>query len=70
MKLLRFMLSTLSVLLLLAGYLASQYEYLILRDPSGYAMRVDSPAIRNLALLLLVSAIVLSFVRDKESENV
>lgn len=65
---LRFVLSTVSVLLLALGYAASQWAYF--QGPkaaAAYAKKVDTEAIRNLALLLLVASITLAFIKsDRE----
>jgi len=65
MKTVRLALSVLSVLLLLAGYLASQAAALD-GTAADYAQKVDAAPIRILALVFLVAAIVLSFVREGE----
>jgi hypothetical protein len=65
MKTVRVVLSAISVLLLLAGYLASQWASLS-GSAASYAEKVDQPPIRMLALLLLVAAIVLAFVPARE----
>jgi uncharacterized protein HemY len=64
MNTLRIALSTITVVLLLAGYIASQFIYLSQGDVSAYAARVDQPPIRALAALLLIAAVVLSVVRE------
>jgi succinate dehydrogenase hydrophobic anchor subunit len=65
MKTLRVVLSAVSVILLLAGYLASQYTALN-GTASDYASKVDQPPVRLLALLLLVAAVVLAFIPERE----
>ncbi|MFZ4506310.1 MAG: hypothetical protein ACOYON_01265 [Fimbriimonas sp.] len=67
MKLLRFILSVVSVLLLGGGYLASQFMALQGRG-SEYAQKVDQSSIIQLSLLLLVAAILLAFVPDRGEE--
>jgi hypothetical protein len=54
-----------SILLLAGGYLASQLAA-INGQAADYAAKIDQPSIRTLAALLLVAAIALSFVPDRE----
>jgi hypothetical protein len=65
MKTVRLAATVLSIVLLLAGYLASEYAALY-GNSADYASRVDSPPVRNLALVMLLAAIVLSLVREQE----
>lgn len=67
MKTLRTALSAITILLLLAGYVASQLAALN-GTASDYAERVDQAPIRYAALALLIAAIVLAFVREREPE--
>lgn len=76
MKVLRLSLIALSVVLLGAGYFASQAAYLQGLGPvearnfaSQYAIRVDQPTIAGLALALLVAAVALAAIPDKEEES-
>lgn len=55
-------------LALLAGYLCSQYAYAT-GHASDYAATVDAAPFRIVAALVLISAIVFSFVRPGESEG-
>jgi len=64
MKLLRPMLSAISILFLLAGYLMSQYSW-INGWPSQWAAEMDKPQIRLLATLLFCFALILSFIPDE-----
>jgi len=52
------------------GYAASQYYYFV-GDASGFAARMDATPIRALATLILLAAVALSFLseRDPEGEN-
>ncbi len=66
MKVLRLALSVVVITGLLVGYLSSQAAFFEKRT-AEYAAKVDQPPIAMLALLVLVAAIVLSFVKDQES---
>ncbi|MBX3117803.1 MAG: hypothetical protein KF784_01975 [Fimbriimonadaceae bacterium] len=66
MKALRFALSVFAVLGLVGGYFASQYAYFT-GQAATYAARVDQQPVWRLSLALLLVAIVLSFVKDRES---
>ena len=68
MSLLRSLLSAISILLLLIGYLLSQYNALT-GNASQWAADMDRPQIRLLAALIFCLAIGFSFVRPKENEN-
>jgi hypothetical protein len=63
MKTLRTVLAIATVALLTAGYAISQYA-LFNGWASDYALRMDSPAVSRLALVLLVVILGLGFVRD------
>lgn len=65
MNLVRFGLTLFAALLLGGGYAASQYAYFNGRA-AEFAAQMDQPAIRWLATLLLIAAIALVFVKDKE----
>jgi H+/Cl- antiporter ClcA len=60
--------SVISVILLLAGYLASQLAALQNTYPA-YTQQVDQAPIRWLALLFLFAAIVSCFVPDPDKER-
>lgn len=68
MKTVRDGVSVVVTLALLVGYLCSQYAYANGRA-SEYAAAVDGPGFRIAAALVLVVAIVFSFVRTSESEE-
>lgn len=65
MQTLRWGLTVLSFGLLVGGYLASQAAY-HMGLSSKYALAVDQPAVKWLALILLVGAIVCALVPSKE----
>ena len=67
MRTVRLVLSVGTVLVLLGGYLASQYAALS-GDQSAaeYAAKVDVAPIRLLASFLVVAAIVLAFIPERE----
>ena len=65
MKLARMVLVLVASLLLGGGFVASQMASLN-GDSLAYVQRMDSAPIRYLALLLLVSAVGLSFVPERE----
>ncbi len=65
---LRRLLSYIVLSLLTLGYLASQWAALTGVAPD-YAARVDIPQVKLLSLLLLVAALVLAFIPDREAEN-
>jgi hypothetical protein len=54
-----------SILLLAGGYLASQLAAMN-GQAADYATKIDQPSIRAFAALLLVAAVALSLVRDRE----
>jgi len=68
MRLLRFLLSAVSILLLLVGYMLSQYNALF-GDVSRWAADMDRPQIRMLAAAIFCLAIIFSFVPEKENET-
>ena len=68
MKSLRYLLSIIVLALLAGGYFASQYYYFDGR-PQEWAAKVDTPAVAWLALLMLLGAIVLSFVPERETND-
>ena len=65
MKILRLALSGTSVVLLVAGYVASQVAAMNGTAPD-YAQKVDQAPIRSLALIFLVAACVLALIPDRE----
>lgn len=65
MKTVRYALSVLTVLLLAAGYGASQFAFFG-GETAAYAQRVDQPPVRMLSLILLLAAVALAFVRDED----
>ena len=68
MKLARWVLSVVAALLLSGGFLASQW-FAYQGRASEYAARVDQPSMVYLSLLLLVAALVLGFLPDREGED-
>jgi hypothetical protein len=66
MKLARTVLSAIALLLLGAGYVASQASVLT-GSQLSYHAKVDQPPIRMLAMLLLVAAVVLAFIPEREA---
>lgn len=67
MKLLRFILGVVSILMLGGGFLASLSMAWAGRA-SEYAAKIDQPNIVMLSLGLLLGAVVLCFVKDTEEE--
>jgi len=65
MQTLRWGLTVLSFALLVGGYFASQAAYRVGLS-SKYAQAIDQPAVKWLALALLVGAIVCAFIPPKE----
>lgn len=65
MKALRNMIALVAVVFLGSGYFASQLA-MMRQEPSRFALQVDQPAIRMLSLVLLLGAIVLAFIPEKE----
>lgn len=69
MKSLRIGLSVAGCVLLMLGYFASQYAYLVQGDPSSYAARLDQPPIRELAALFFIAALILAFIPDRNGDQ-
>ena len=69
MKSLRIGLSVAACVLLMLGYFASQYAYMVQGDPSSYAAMLDQPPIRHLAALFLIVALILAFVPERDGER-
>lgn len=67
MKLVRDILGIVAILLLGVGYLGSQVLY-YQQDPARWAHSMDAPSVRILAAILLLGAIVLSFIPEREAE--
>ncbi len=67
MERLRFGYVILLTLILGLGYAASQYHFFN-GTAAQYAAQVDVPAIRSLALLLLVAGVALGFAKSTSSE--
>jgi len=67
MKTARNLLSILSLVLLGAGFLSSAYVSLSGGDVEAYGRVLDQPAVRWLAMFLLLAAIALSLVRERSS---
>ena len=65
MKALRNMIALVAVAFLGVGYLASQASVLG-GNVSKYAFQMDQPGIRLLAALVLVGAILMAFVPERE----
>ena len=65
MKSIRLMLSGVVALLLTVGYLANEAAWLQ-KDPAVYVFKVDQTPVRILAAVLLIGAIGLALVPDKE----
>src|SRR6478609_9523676 len=65
MRTLRTALTAVALCLLCVGYAASQLSY-FMGNFVDYAARVDSPPVQRLAALLLLSAVILTFIREKE----
>ncbi len=68
MKLARMLLVLVASLLLGGGFVASQLASLR-GDSYSYAQRMDAAPIRYLALALLIAAVALSFVPEKEDPS-
>jgi hypothetical protein len=64
---LRRLLSYMVLALLTLGYLASQWAALN-GSASDYAARVDIPQVKLLSLALLIAALALAFIPDREGE--
>jgi hypothetical protein len=56
--------SVIVLVLLAAGYLASQYFWFS-GDPQRWTTMIDTPPIVMLSLLILLGAIALAFVKEK-----
>lgn len=67
MKLVRTALTAAALCLLCAGYAASQIA-LFQGRAADYAARVDSPPVWTLSGLMLLLAIILAFVPDRDEE--
>lgn len=65
---LRYCISALAIGGLAVGYAASQYAYFSGRA-ADYAAVVDQPAVRYVALALLLACIVLAFIPDQGGDN-
>ena len=63
MRLIRAIVIVAATLLLAGGYVSSQMAFVASRHQE-YAAKMDSPAIRIVALLILIACIVLVIVRD------
>ncbi|MCH7944455.1 MAG: hypothetical protein IIC73_00335 [Armatimonadetes bacterium] len=70
MKLIRAIVIAAAALLLAGGYVSSQMAFVASRSPEArdaakdYAANMDMPAIRIVALLILIACIVLAIVHD------
>lgn len=64
----RTFLAVLVLLLLTAGYAASQYAYF-----SGtivdYSKRIDTPPISHLALVVFLAIVAFGFMREREADD-
>jgi hypothetical protein len=70
MRSIRYSLSVITALLLIAGYVASQYFYFLYPvQLSSYIAKVDSAPLRMLCALIFVAALVLAFIPDKEPQQ-
>ena len=69
MKSLRIGLSVAASVLLMLGYFASQYAYMVKGDPSSYAAMLDQPPIRQLAAVFLIAALVLALIPDRDGDR-
>jgi hypothetical protein len=68
MKLARLVVVAVAALLCGGGFVASQLASLN-GDSQNFATRMDEPPIRMLALLLLVAAVSLAFVKDSSGDS-
>jgi hypothetical protein len=68
MKTIRLGVAAITMLLLAAGYAASQRAVLA-GDPQRYAAEVDTPTVKWLALGWLVLVVALAFVPAREAET-
>ena len=65
MRTLRTALTAAALCLLCAGYASSQIAY-FQGTFADYAAKVDSAPIQRLALLFLIAAVVLTFIKDRD----
>jgi hypothetical protein len=65
MKKVRMLVAGVAMLLITAGYLASQFAY-FQGTAAEYASKVDSPPVVMLSLVIFVTALVLFLVPDRE----
>lgn len=68
MKIVRIVLSAVSILLLAGGYIASQYAAYVGQAPA-YASLVDQAPIRTLALFLFTAMVASLFFPERQSED-
>jgi hypothetical protein len=68
MKTIRLGVAAITMLLLAAGYAASQ-QAVLAGDPQRYAAEVDTPVVKWLALGWLVLVVALAFVPAREAET-
>jgi hypothetical protein len=70
MRTLRTALTAVALCLLCVGYAASQIAYwrdsIHISYAMEYAARVDTPPVQHLAGILLLSAVILAFIREKQ----
>ena len=70
MKTLRAAVAVTGAILLTLGYIASQIAAIQGQGAAAdYAAKVDQPSIRALALVLLVAALILSCLPDREAKS-
>ena len=67
MKQIRIGLAALVMLALAAGYAKSQIAWFN-REAPAYAASVDTPAVKGIALLVLLVVAAFAFVRDREPD--
>ena len=68
MRTLRTALTAAALCLLCAGYAASQIAY-FQGTFMEYAAKVDTPPIQRLALLLLIAAVILALIEDRNESD-
>ena len=68
MKTLRSALTAAALVLLCAGYAASQIAYFQVTFPE-YTAKIDTPPIQHLAGVFLLAAIVLALIPDRSDEE-
>lgn len=68
MRFIRQCLAIITVALLALGYVASVYSS-VTGDGAAYAARVDVPAVKFVALLLLVALIIFAIIPDREEPS-